>query len=991
MNQATTLGGNRLNPVLAIKGNPNQGNNRNRAQGRAFALGVAEAPQDPNVVTGTFSLNDHFATVLFDSGADYSFISTNFLPLINELVFISPGYEIEIANGLKVVTNMIVRGCRLELEVQILLSNKENLEVHRERPEGNLKQLKTMKLNKPKIEDIPVVCKFPGVFSKDLSGLPPSRKVEFRIDLIPGTMPVSKSPYRLAPTEMKELSNQLKELQEKGFIRPSSSPWGAPVLFLKKKDGSFRMCIDYRELNKLTIKNRYTLPRIDDMFDQLQGSRYFSKIDLRSGYHELRVCEEDIPKMAFRTMYGHSKFTVMPFGLTNAHAVFMDLKNRVCNPYLDKFVIVFIDDLLIYSKSKLQEVHFFGHVVNGKGIHVDPIKIEALKNWKPSKTPTEIRSFLGLAGYYRRFIINFSKIEEPLTLLTQKNKKFEWGDEQENAFQTLKDMLCDASILELPEGPNDFVIYCDALNQGKANVVADALSRKERMKPRRARAMSMTIHSSIKARILEAQSEASKGANTPAEMLKGWTNSLREKKMADCILLKEFGQSRAPETIEITSTARDSQTEMREYYNVLHSQITENQQRTRLNLGPLHGVPMSIISDRDSHFTSRFWQSLHKALETQLDLSTAYHPQTLEDMLRACAIDFGGNWDTHLPLVEFSYNSYHSSVKCAPFEALYRRKCRTPIAWAEERLKTTRDRQKSYADNRQKPLEFSVGDKVLLKVSPWKGVVRFGEPLSPDHVFDFPVGEPKPHPAYDFFAPGPLPEYVDNPNNNNGWLEADDYLLGELEAMVDEPMVVPAIEEVAELVAEVEEEQVIAPIVGMEEDLATLFGDDDFKDDASDGFDEEEVWEVNEDWLMASVTPPPMLAVQPPIVYEVGGPSTAASEGPYFSFPTTGHPVPPSVIEDLSTRLGNLEYGHVQPVKKVIQVSDAEVAAGVTIRKIGPRVFAIEGQVQVMASQMVQAANSCAAERHADPIAADYSCRDGQPGELTDAVYLGIG
>nr|GEZ58518.1 putative reverse transcriptase domain-containing protein [Tanacetum cinerariifolium] len=429
--------------------------------GRAFALGVAEAPQDPNIVTGTFSLNDHFATVLFNSGADYSFISTNFLPLIDmKPSVINPGYEIEIASGVKVVTNMIVRGCRLELEghtfiidlipfghgsfdviigmdwlsklrakivcfekiVQIPLSNEDILEFHREHPEGNLKQLKTMKVNESKLEDILVVHEFPDVFPEDLSGLPPSRE-----------------------------------------------------------DGSFRMCIDYRELNKLTIKNRYPLPRIDDLFDQLQGSQYFSKIDLRSGYHHLRVREEDIPKTAFRTRYGHFEFTVMPFDLTNAPAVFMDLMNRVCRPYLDKFVIVYIDDILIYSKSKeehevhlklilellkkekffrkslkcrfrLQEVHLLGHVVNSEGIHVDPNKIKAVKNWKPSKTPTEIRSFLGLAGYYRRFITSFLKIAKPLTLLTQKNKKFEWGDEQENAFQTLKDMLCDAPILALPEG-----------------------------------------------------------------------------------------------------------------------------------------------------------------------------------------------------------------------------------------------------------------------------------------------------------------------------------------------------------------------------------------------------------------------------------------------------------------------------------------------------------------------------------------------------------
>ncbi|GJV11699.1 putative reverse transcriptase domain-containing protein [Tanacetum coccineum] len=177
-------------------------------------------------------------------------------------------------------------------------------------------------------------------------------QVEFQIDLIPGAAPVARAPYRLAPSEMKELSKQLQELSDKGFIRPSSSPWGAPVLFVKKKDGSFRMCIDYHELNKLTVKNRYPLPRINDLFDQLQGSSIYSKIDLKSGYHQLRVREKDIPKTAFRTRYGHYEFQVMPFGLTNAPVVFMDLMNRVCKPYLDKFVIVFIDDILLYSKDE---------------------------------------------------------------------------------------------------------------------------------------------------------------------------------------------------------------------------------------------------------------------------------------------------------------------------------------------------------------------------------------------------------------------------------------------------------------------------------------------------------------------------------------------------------------------------------------------------------------------------------------------------------------
>ncbi|GJX01597.1 putative reverse transcriptase domain-containing protein [Tanacetum coccineum] len=213
-------------------------------------------------------------------------------------------------------------------------------------------QVMEKKSDKKRLEDIPVVREFPEFFPENLPGLPPVRQVDFQIDLLPGAVPVARAPYRLAPSETQELSNQLQELADRGFIRPSISPWGAPVLFVKKKDGSFRMCIDYRELNKLTVKNRYPLPRIDDLFDQLQGSSVYSKIDLRLGYHQLRVRDEDIPKTAFRTWYGHYEFQVMPFGLTNAPAVFMDLMNRVCKPYLDKFVIVFIDDILIYSRNK---------------------------------------------------------------------------------------------------------------------------------------------------------------------------------------------------------------------------------------------------------------------------------------------------------------------------------------------------------------------------------------------------------------------------------------------------------------------------------------------------------------------------------------------------------------------------------------------------------------------------------------------------------------
>nr|GFA63574.1 putative reverse transcriptase domain-containing protein [Tanacetum cinerariifolium] len=340
------------------------------------------------------------------------------------------------------------------------------------------------------------------IIREELPGLPPVRQVEFQIDLIPGIAPVARAPYRLAPSEMQELLNQLQELAYRGFIRPSTSPWGAPVLFVKKKDGYFRMCIDYRELNKLTVKNHYPLPRIDDLFDQLQGSSVYSKIDLRSGYHQLRVRDEDIPKTAFRTRYGHYGFQVMSFGLTNTPAVFMDLMNRVCKPYLDKFVIVIIDDILIYSRNKEEHAN-------------------------------HLRIILELLKKEKLFIKDFSKIAMSLTILTQKDKNFVWGEDQEMDFQILKQKLCKTPILALLEGNDDFVVYCDASIQG-----------------------------------------------------------------------------------------------------------------------------------------------------TQLDMSTAYHPetdgqsertiQTLEDMLRACAIDFRKGWEKRLPLVEFSYNnSYHASIKAAPFEALY--------------------------------------------------------------------------------------------------------------------------------------------------------------------------------------------------------------------------------------------------------------------------------------------------------------------------------
>ncbi|KAL4022992.1 hypothetical protein IC575_016739 [Cucumis melo] len=261
-----------------------------------------------------------------------------------------------------------------------------------------------------------------------------------------------------------------------------------------------RLCIDYRELNKVTVKNRYPLPRIDDLFDQLQGATVFSKIDLRSGYHQLRIKEEDVPKTAFRSRYGHYEFIVMSFGLTNAPAVFMDLMNRVFRKFLDTFVIVFIDDILIYSKTEaeheehlrmvlqtlrdnklyakfskcefwLKQVSFLGHVVSKAGVSVDPAKIEAVTGWTRPSTVSEVRSFLGLAGYYRRFVENFSRIATPLTQLTRKGVPFVWSKACEDSFQNLKQKLVTAPVLTVPDGSGSFVIYSDASKKGQGCVL----------------------------------------------------------------------------------------------------------------------------------------------------------------------------------------------------------------------------------------------------------------------------------------------------------------------------------------------------------------------------------------------------------------------------------------------------------------------------------------------------------------------------------------
>nr|GEU41789.1 hypothetical protein [Tanacetum cinerariifolium] len=736
-------------------------NQRNQARGRAFILGAEEAHQDPNIMTGIEP---------------------------SELGF---RYEIEIASGQLVEIDKVIKGCKVEIKGPVfdidlipfghgsfdVIIDGEVLRVSRKIPKEKVRLLMSDKASDKKQKEIVVVRDFPEVVLDDLSRFPPVWEIEFRIKLIPEAVSIIKSPYRLAPSELEELSGQLKELQDKGFIRPSLPPWGAPVLFVKKKNGLMIYLTNYK------------------------GRSFFFKIDLRSGYHQLSVHENDIPKAAFRTCYGHFKFTGMPFGLTNAPTVFVDLMNRVCRPYLDKFVIVFIDNILIYPKTRedhvehlrlvlellkkknlyakfykcefwLREVQFLGHVINGNGIHVDHSKIEAVKNWKALRTPTEVRSFLGLAGYYHRFIENFSK-----------------------------DKLCNASVLALLDGPEDLMVYCDAFGIGlgcvlmqrvvfalkiwrnylygtksviytdhkslrhifskkklnmrqhrwielfsdydceiryhpsKANVLVDALSRKERVKPKRVRTMNMILRLSIKDRILSAQKEA---VDESVGLQKG------ADKMYYDLRDRYWWPRRKKDIAEYVSKCLTCLKVKAE-----HQRPSGMLQQLEIPVWKWEGITMDfvtklpntssgydtiwVIVDRltkSAHFLPmREDYKMYRLATLYLNKIVVRHEQAYYSDSERYAYSvrprLGGSWDVHFSLVEFSYNnSYHSNVTCALFEALYGRKCRLPIMWAE----AGHDRQKSYADRRRKPLEFSVGDYVLLKVSPWKGVKCLADP-----------------------------------------------------------------------------------------------------------------------------------------------------------------------------------------------------------------------------------------------------------------------
>nr|GEU75874.1 hypothetical protein [Tanacetum cinerariifolium] len=666
-------------------------------QGQAYVIRDAKHNQGPNVVTVKL--------------ADEKVVSTNSVLRGSTLNLLDHLFDIDLM-PIELGTFDVIVGMEwlVEHDALIVCARK-----YIERgSQLFLAKVTETELAKKQLQDMLVIYNFPEVFPNDLPRLPPPRQVKFKIELMPSAAPVARAPYRLAPSKLKELSDQLKELFEKGFIRPSSSPWGAP---------------------------RYPLPRIDDLFDQLQGSSVYSKIDLRSGYYQLRIREEDIPITAFRTTYGHFEFQVMPFGLTNVPANKEDHEEHL------KTIL----ELLKNEKFD--------------GVHVHPAKVEAIRNWSTPTTPTEVRQFLGLAGYYQRFIEGFSLISKPFSRLTQKNKKYEWGMDEEEAFQTLKQKLCCAPILALPEGTENFIVYCDAslkgygavlmqrerviayasrqlkkheenytthylelgaikllsdydceirYHPGKGIEVADALSQKDR-EPLRVRSLVMTVHTNLPEKILKAQTEDM--VMHESHKSKYSIHPGSDKMYQDLKKLYWWPNMKA------------------------HIATFVSKCLTSAKVKAEHQKPFGLLQQPE--ILEWKWEKITMDFVLRL-------PRTLSGYDSVWVIvDRLTNWDRHLPLVEFSYNnSYHASIKAAPFEALYGQKCRSPVCWSEvgdsqltspeliretskkivqikNWLLTARSRLKSYADVRRKPMEFEVGDKAMLKVSPWKGVIRF--------------------------------------------------------------------------------------------------------------------------------------------------------------------------------------------------------------------------------------------------------------------------
>ncbi|GKV36288.1 hypothetical protein SLEP1_g44436 [Rubroshorea leprosula] len=903
-------------PVLkgASQQSKDQDNKKPRVQGRVFAITKQEAQNTPTVIKDKIPISFGNAHVLIDSGSTHSFVSPK-------------SYRVMVEGRVLLADLILLRIVEFDviLGMDWLSTHYAMIDCYEKVVTFSTPNQPVIRFEGEKVGSFPLLVSCMqadkmlqhecyGYLAYELPGLPPSREIEFAIHLVPGTAPISQQPYRMASVELIELKKQLQELLDKGFIRLSTSPWGAP----------------------------------------LQGARIFSKIDLRSRYYQLKVKPEDVMKTAFMSRYGHYEFLVMPFGLINAPAAFMDLMNMIFQLYLDKFVIVFIDDILIFSPDEeshkkhltivlqilrekklyakfdkcefwLNQISFLGHIVSKDGISVDPSKVEAVV----------------------KFVEGYSKISGPLTQLTRKNQKFEWTDKCEQSFQEFKNRLVTAPIHAIPDNGGNFVVYTDASHKGfgcvlmqhervitygsrqlkthernypthdleltaiifalklwrhylygeefevhtdhqslkylfsqkelnlrqrrwmeylnnyrckivyqpgKGNVVADALSRKSTGTLANLMVMEWKLLEEFKnlnVRFLPPKSDVLVSSLMVQPMLVSKIKKAQQKDSRLMEWMKDNGKSsKMGLHISDDGIIRLGDRICVPYDEGLRTELLQEAHKSNYTLHPgmvkaehqkpggqlqplpipewkweaismdfivglpktrrqfdaiwvivdrltksahflvikqkdpldklaklyvqelvkLHGVPVSIVSDRDPRFTARFWRSFQKAMGTQLKLSTAYHPQTdgqsertiqvLEDMLRACALDLPESWDDHLPLAEFAYNnSYHSKVGYGRVMGPdLVQQTTEKVKLIQQRLKVAQDRQKSYADNRRRPLEFEVGDHVFLKVSPTKGVYRFGlkGKLSPRYIGPFEILERVGEVAYRIALPPEL-------------------------------------------------------------------------------------------------------------------------------------------------------------------------------------------------------------------------------------------